>query len=489
MSETMPIPDEPGSNDQPKVLRDPVHNLIAIPGEDRKLILGLLDRPEFQRLRRIRQLGVSMLTYPGAEHSRWGHSLGVQHIARRMLDVLIKRYDGRARFKDAVDELQQHRREILVAALLHDVGHGPFSHVFEKALPKVQNPQDGYPKDHEEWSERIITERFAGYLTENGVNVEVVAGLINKKNRKNLLAKDFISSQLDADRMDYLLRDSHATGARYGEFDLEWLLHSLRIGKVAVKGEQEGHWRLCLDGGKATHVVEEYVQAREFMYVQVYIHKTSRAYEAMLRHILSLAAAICDADPAKAPQPCPPALAKMLACRTVATQEYLSLDDFRLWTTFMDWAELDPGADAQLKALRDKCRRLVHRGRPYRFIKLDTSDKKEKALRIVTRLEGTPQVFSCLWDKFTDVAYRNIFYRKSSDDEEQEDRAIFFIEPDGRTQPAEARSDVIRAISQIETQIYRLYYDDEDSEMTNRLGEDGWLPKDGATPPTAEEMP
>ncbi|MCH9033490.1 MAG: HD domain-containing protein [Planctomycetes bacterium] len=471
----MPEPDGPGSGDQPKVLRDPVHNLIAIPGEDRKLILGLLDRPEFQRLRRIRQLGVSLLIYPGAEHSRWAHSLGVQHVARRMLNTLRKRYRGRSEFKDALDELQQHRREILVAALLHDVGHGPFSHVFEKALPKVKDAPEGYPKDHEEWSERIIKECFAEYLTKNGVSVDVVAGLINKKNRKNLLAKDFISSQLDADRMDYLLRDSHATGAKYGEFDLEWLLHTLRIGKVAVRGEQEGRWRLCLDGEKATHAVEEYIQAREFMYVQVYIHKTSRAYEAMLRHILALAARICDADPDKAPQPCPPALAKMLACKAVTTQEYLSLDDFRLWTTFMDWTELDPGDNLHRKALRDKCRRLVHRGRPYRFIELDNRERQDKALELVTDLKTTEQEFSCYRDAFTDVAYRNVFYRKSREEEEQEDRAIFFIEPDGHTQPAEARSDVIRAISEIETKIYRLYYDDQDPEMMKRLSEDGWL--------------
>ncbi len=483
----MPVPDEPGSNDQPKVLRDPVHNLIAIPGKDRKLILGLLDRPEFQRLRRIRQLGVSLLTYPGAEHSRWGHGLGVQHIARRMLDALHERYNGRAKFKDALDELKQHRREILVTALLHDVGHGPFSHVFERALPKAKDPPSGYPKDHEEWSERIIRDCFADYLTENGVSVDVVTGLINKKNRKNLLAKDFISSQLDADRMDYLLRDSHATGAKYGEFDLEWLLHALRIGKVAIKGKLEGVWRLCLDGDKAVHVVEEYVQAREFMYVQVYIHKTSGAYEAMLRHILALAARICAADPGKAPQPCPPALAKMLAYKAVTTQEYLSLDDFRLWTTFMDWAELDPQDNSHRKALRNKCRRLVHRGRPYRVIELDNRERQDKALELVRDLKTTEQEFSCYRDAFTDVAYRNVFYRKSREEEEQEDRAIFFIDSDGRPQLAEDRSKVIRAISEIETQVYRLYYDDKDPEMMKRLDDDGWLPKGQGAPPKAEE--
>jgi len=118
----------------PKVFRDPVHNLISLDGDEGALLLDLIDRPEFQRLRRIRQLGLAFLAYPGAEHSRWVHSLGVCHVARRMLDALRKRHgEDSEEYRD----LAPHRREILVAALLHDVGHGPFSHVFERALPRV----------------------------------------------------------------------------------------------------------------------------------------------------------------------------------------------------------------------------------------------------------------------------------------------------------------------------------------------------------------
>lgn len=460
---------------QPKVLRDPVHNLITLPAEDRELVLGLIDRPEFQRLRRIRQLGMSLLTYPGAEHSRWVHSLGVQHVARQMLDTLRDRFRDRSEYKEALGELEEHRREILIAALLHDVGHGPFSHLFEKAIQASKNPPDGYPKDHEGWSEQIIRECFGEYLGKKGVDVHVVTGLIDKKNRQHLLAKDFISGQLDADRMDYLLRDSRATGPKYGEFDLAWLLHALRIGKVHVRGQEEGVWRLCFDSGKAIHVVEEYIQAREFTYVQVYIHKTTRAYEAMLRNILGLAQSICQGDPKRAPQPCPAPLAKMLAGHPVETGEYLALDDFRLWSTFVDWSVALAGNDAHHKALRDKCARLVSRGKPYRSIDLDNRDKQDKALELVTGVKNTPLAFSCHRDAFTDVAYRNIFYRRSREDEEEEDRAIFFMEPDGQTRPAESLSEVIDAISKIETKIYRLYYDGDDGDMLDRLTKDGWL--------------
>lgn len=399
----------------PKVLRDSVHNLITLEGEEGALILGLLDRPEFQRLRRVRQTGLSFLTYPCAEHSRWVHSLGVCHITRRMLDALRDRH-GQA--SQEYEELSSLRREILVASLLHDVGHGPFSHLFEKALEGPLNPPAGYPRDHEDWSQRIISERFQTFLEANDVKVEVVTDLIDKKNRQHLLAKDFISSQLDADRMDYLLRDSQAAGAKYGEYDLEWLLHSLRIGKVRVKGQQEGVWRLCFDSRKAVPAVEEYIQARAFMYEQVYIHKTTRAYEAMFKNILGLASHLCGGDPARVPRPCPPALAKMLAGQPVSTDEYLSLDDFRVWGTLLDWSVPPEGADALLRLLCAKCARLVNRQKPYKKIELDSREKQDKAVELMTSLRGSPLAFSCHRDAFRDIAYRNVFYRKSQDERE-----------------------------------------------------------------------
>ncbi len=458
-----------GADAQVKVFRDPVHNLITIPAVDRELMLGLIDTPEFQRLRRIRQLGIGCLAYHGAEHSRLTHSLGTYHVARQMLDALRERYRGRDGYEDAVTELDTYRREILVAALLHDVGHGPFSHLFEKALPEPGEYPEDYPRDHEGWSQRIIRERFGERLQEAGVKVDMVTRLINKKNRDHLLAKDFISSQLDADRMDYLLRDSRAAGPRYGEFDLAWMLHALRVGKVNIPGETEGVWRLCFDSEKAVHVVEEYIEAREFMYVQVYIHHTTRAYEAMLRNVLALAAKIGGGEARQVPKPCPPALAKMLAGQSVTTEEYLSLDDFRVWSTLIDWSCTEPGGDELGKLLVSKCIRLVTRGRPYRFIDLGDRQKQDNALRLETDLAATCNLctFSCYRDEFADVAYRNVFYRKGD--------PIYLVDSNSEPTPIEARSAVIRAISEIKTEIYRLYYDADDPKMVERLQKDGWV--------------
>jgi len=466
-------------SDAPEVIRDPVHNLIPLTGAEGAMIAELIDRPEFQRLRRIRQLGLGFFTYPGAEHSRWVHSLGVCHVARRMLDALRTRHgDGSPEYV----ELASLRKEILAAALMHDVGHGPFSHVFERAIPSALNPPNDYPKDHEDWSLRIIRERFDAVLHRHNVNPDVVVGLIDKTNRQHLLAKDFISSQLDADRIDYLLRDSRATGTRYGDFDLDWLLHSLRVGKVRVKGRTDEVPRLCFSSRKAIHVIEEYIQAREFMYVQVYVHKTTRAYEALLTNILGLAAAIVDGDLSKVPTACPEPLARMLAKQTVNTEEYLSLDDFRLWCCLVDWAKRDADNDQRLRRLAAMCRRLVNREQPYQTIDLSGRDQQDKALELVTQLRGTDRQFSCCRDAFTDLAYRNALYRKSKEGEEEEDRVIHFLDEEGATHPAESESDVLKAISNIETAIYRLYYDETDGELMEQLRSEGWVKNDNQQP-------
>ncbi len=455
----------------PRVIRDPVHNLIPLSGAEGRLIAALIDRQEFQRLRRIRQLGLGFLTYPGAEHSRWSHSLGVCHVARRMLDALRTIYTDNS---EEYGDLALLRSAILAAALLHDVGHGPFSHVFERAIPPAMGAPGGYPNDHEDWSVRIIRERFAAPLRAHSVDPEVVVALIDKANRHHLLAKDFISGQLDADRMDYLLRDSRATGTRYGEFDLDWLLHGLRIARVGVRGEAAGVSRLCFNR-KAIHAIEEYIQAREFMYVQVYVHRTTRAYEALLTNIFALAADLTALDPARAPAGCPPPLARMLARRPVSTGDYLALDDFRLWCCLADWAAMQ-SEEPRHRRLASMCRRLLNRERPYQAIELRGRRQQDRAIEFVTRLRQTDQRFSCCRDGFSDLAYRNALYRKSREGEEEEDRVIYVLDEQGRTHPAEAESDVLRAISNIETAVYRLYYDQTDEALMEALRADGWEP-------------
>ena len=251
----------------PKVIRDPVHDLIPFENEPcDRLLWDLINTKEFQRLRRIKQLGGCELVFPGANHSRFAHSIGVMHIARSFL----------ARVRRVWPELLNEERETLVlaAALVHDVGHGPFSHSFES----VTGDQ------HETRTLEIILDHateihqcLASYQPCTELPRKIAAFFDGSKEPHHLARESFpsfliqiVASQLDADRFDYLQRDSHATGADYGRFDWKWLIHHLDIDR------DRGRFYL---NGKALAEAERYVFARYHMYRTVYFHKTSRAAE------------------------------------------------------------------------------------------------------------------------------------------------------------------------------------------------------------------
>ncbi|AMC94528.1 phosphohydrolase [Erysipelothrix larvae] len=238
-----------------KVLRDPVHGYINV--ED-AVIWELIDSKEFQRLRRIHQLGGTFQVYHTAEHSRFGHSLGVYEVAR----LMIENVKG---LKIALSETE--RVAVLCAALLHDVGHGPFSHSFESVTSV----------NHEAYTDKIILESSSEIHQilhrADGNLPQMVADIISHRHKRELLTQ-IISSQLDADRMDYLLRDSYFTGVSYGEFDLFRILRTLRVVDDELVVKESG-----------IHAVEDYIMARYQMYWQVYLHPTSRAYESILHMI------------------------------------------------------------------------------------------------------------------------------------------------------------------------------------------------------------
>ncbi len=256
------------SKNWPKFFRDPIHNLITFHnnGPDR-LLLDLINTREVQRLHRIKQLGFSELVFPGANHSRFAHSLGVLHVTKKFLDQF-----------DLVtgNRLDEHQRcLILAAALLHDIGHGPFSHAFEKVTGTrhevftrqiISDPSTQVHQRLRQFDEDLPSE-LAWFFDEEADASQPPAGLAP-------YLTQVISSQFDADRCDYLLRDSHATGTDYGRYDLEWLVSH-------VQPQDDGR-RFYLNR-KALAATEAYVFARFRMYRAVYFHKTTRAAEVMLR--------------------------------------------------------------------------------------------------------------------------------------------------------------------------------------------------------------
>ena len=241
--------------DETKVLKDPVHSYIHIHYE---VIWNCLDSKEFQRLRRIRQLGGDFQVYPTAEHSRFSHSLGVYEIVRRMVTEV----------KSLCAELTEYEKVcVMLAGLLHDVGHGPFSHAFEH----VTN------HSHEEYTAKIIlgnTELNSILCSVSDRLPEDIVSIIQHTHENDVL-NQIVSGQLDADRMDYLLRDSYFTATSYGQFDLERILRTMRVRKTC-----EGR-KVIVVKHTGIHSVEDYIMARYQMYWQVYYHPVARSYEAV----------------------------------------------------------------------------------------------------------------------------------------------------------------------------------------------------------------
>lgn len=325
-----------------KVIRDAIHGLIRIEPED-EVLLRLMDTPEFQRLRRIRQLGVSSFTYPGAEHSRFTHSLGVMNFAQRILDSLLHRY---RKDSTATDLLEKNRLNVKAAALLHDVGHGPFSHMMERAF-------DG-KGHHEDKTIALITGKKSAIpkvLDQHKLNPRSVADIIEKTAEHRLLV-DIVSSQLDADRMDYILRDAQATGVKYGVYDAEWLLNSLCIGKEPGLATQatERQWRLCLDERRGLYSAEQLVMARMHMSFQVYFHRATRGWEAHLLCLFSIAVDL--ALNRKLPKGTPETVVRFLEQRgKVSHEDFLLLDEAALVCAFQIWSMADSKLHKDLAVL------------------------------------------------------------------------------------------------------------------------------------------
>ncbi len=259
----------------PKFIRDPIHGLMRFDSTDvDRLLLELIHCKEFQRLRRIKQLGFGDMVYPGATHTRFAHSIGVMWNAKRFLRKLQE--------LGSPEVKEEHRIIVLIAALLHDLGHGPFSHAFEK-ISGVRHEKQTVRiilDDNTEINKTLRKSNIDNLATKVAQLFPEGAGLLQDSNNELEEIPDFlkhvISSQFDADRCDYLVRDSHFAGTEYGRFDLDWLLIHLR---ASDKG-------FLYFSNKGVQAAESYVFARYHMYQSVYFHKTTRAAEVMFRLFL-----------------------------------------------------------------------------------------------------------------------------------------------------------------------------------------------------------
>ncbi len=367
-----------------KIYRDSVHNIIRLETDtaEGKLLVRLIDTAEFQRLRRIKQLGLALFAYQAAEHSRFTHSLGALHLATRTLDKLKTKY--------AISNEAQ--TAVRVAALLHDIGHGAFSHVIETILNFHHEnfTIEAVLSDDTEVGQ--VLHRFSPKLAED------VADIIRGNFRPMALAQ-LVSSQLDVDRMDYLLRDSLMTGAKYGIYDIEWIIKSLEIDEKCD--------RLYVSG-RGIYAVEDYLQARYYMFRQVYFHRVLRSAETVLRSLLRRALELFQSGKSVWFAKETP-FEKILKGEKLFLKEHLELDDSDVMFHIKQWQNSDD------EILADLSKRFLNR-KLFKIFDLDMPENErqeflDKARKLVENA-GFDADYYFIEDRAGDVPY--YFYTKNA---------------------------------------------------------------------------
>ena len=412
-----------------RIYRDSVHNIIRLKtdSESGRLLVRLIDTREFQRLRRVRQLGLAHFAYQAAEHSRFTHSLGALHLATRVLAKLdlTNKISGEARIA------------VQCAALLHDVGHGAFSHVLESILDFHHENFTIEAVLSDETEIGQLLKHFSNELPEN------IADIIRGTFRPMALAQ-LVSSQLDVDRMDYLLRDSLMTGAKYGIYDLEWIIKSLEI--------DEANDRLYVSA-RGIYAVEDYLQARYYMFRQVYFHRTLRSAESVLRSLFKRALKIFQ-DGKFVWFAEKTAFEKFLKGEKISLKEHLELDDSDIMFHIKQWQ------NSEDKILSDLSKRFLHR-KLFKAFDLDMPEAErklfmEKARKIVESA-GFDTEYYFIEDEAGDVPY--YFYTKA----QAEPKNLIYVEEGFSHPQIREISEVSAAVRGLQKgfQIYRVCFPPE----------------------------
>lgn len=397
-----------------KVFKDPVHSYAHVTDQ---VIWDLIKTREFQRLRRIRQLGTLYMAFHSAEHSRFNHSLGVYEIVRIMIRN-FRKYDV---WND------DDRVLALSAALLHDLGHGPFSHSFEKI----------FNTDHEDYTRKIIlgdTEVNKVLRRVSDSFPEEVASVIDHTHPNKLIVS-MISSQIDADRMDYLQRDAYFTGVEYGKFDIDRLLRVMIPTKDEILIKETG-----------MHAVEDYLMSRYQMYWQVYFHPVSRGGEVLLTLIFRRAKELYKRGYTFLQEP---KYLKPFFDENVTVEDYLILDEMVVNFYLQEWMY---ESDTILSELAD---RFVNR-ELFKYIPFDGSFitmSELEALFIEAGLDPNYNLFS---DSYSDMPYD--YDRPGSKDTR---RPIHLLKKNGDVREISSQSIIINSITGIHRYDSKLYFPKE----------------------------
>ncbi len=391
-----------------KIFSDPVHGFISVP---RQPILELIHTPEVQRLRRIRQLGVGYLVFPGAEHTRFGHALGAMAL---MHDALVNLQEKGTPVSGAEFTAAQ------CAALLHDIGHGPFSHTLENVLIRDFR--------HEMMSREMIL-RLAARFPDLDLALQIFDGTYDRP-----FFHQLVSSQLDMDRLDYLRRDSFYTGVVEGAVGVQRIIKTMR-----VHPSEGGPDSSIVIDAKGTYAVENFLIARRLMYWQVYLHKTVVAGDHVLQSIITRARKQLDVGDPYVADVCSPAFLFFLSQdltsediqRDDVIETYYELDDTDVLYSIKRWAKSSDSI------LADLCARFLTRN----FFRVSFLEEEPSVESMAARKEQVRE-----WLVATGL---------SSRDESESDVDLYFSAAHSRHSPYESAEDSI-VVMQRDGRLYEL---------------------------------
>ena len=399
-----------------KIINDPVYGFITIRSE---LIFDIIDHPYFQRLRRIKQLGLTDLIYPGAHHTRFHHALGAKHLMGATLENLRNK---------GVEISDEEFEGALIAILLHDIGHGPFSHALEFSL------LEGVP--HEQISRMIISklnEEFNGQLD---LALEIFNGTYSKK-----FLSELVSSQLDIDRLDYLKRDSFFTGVSEGTIGADRIIKMLDVHEGRLVVEEKG-----------IYSIENFLSARRLMYWQVYLHKTSVSAEKMLIAIIKRARKLAKKEKQLFYTPALGVFLKeqvgidRFATEPAILEAFLQLDDYDVWGAIKIWVHHEDDILSKL------CRMLLDRNL-FRIVISNEPPSKEEIKADEAKIAAAYQLDT------KDVKYYFSHGQLSNSAYMASDKEILILSKSGQVRGVTEAADLpnIKAMSKIVRKYYRCW--------------------------------
>ena len=401
-------------------IRDAIHGYIKLSKDEMKIV----DNRFFQRLRNIKQLGTTYLIYPCAVHSRFEHSLGVMYIATKIFDEIVSKSNDILGWDK--DEINKQRKMLRLLSLLHDIGHGPFSHCGDGLF-------DGTIKNHENMSAKIIRESELKDIINNigakngGFTHNEIAGLIEGKylEKYRLIKQIFSGNIIDADRMDYLLRDSYMCGVKYGSYDIEHIIKSIKIDDSSDK------LILAIDH-KGKYVLEEFILARYYMFNQIYYHKTRRIYDKMIEKSIKNYLRI-----------------QYLNSFPDNINKFIELDDHKI----MDYIKSNSSDIWNKMFLRRNHYKLIYEV----FPEINDQDK-ERVMKIRKRIEGS----SIPVDKYIidEKSKSPVTYR-----DEEGNPMLGVVNKDGRLVAIDEVSSILKNMNK-DTYLFRVY---SDSSYINQI--------------------